>query len=97
MITGYSFIGGQGNTYGTFIIKLKDWGERRAREGPNSVMSFTVPSKMGVPSQDANVLIFAPPMIPGYSASNGFELNLQDKTGGDLDNFFGIAQQFLAS
>ena len=35
-------------------------------------------------------------MIPGYSATNGFELNLQDKTGGDLDKFFGIAQQFLA-
>ena len=56
--------------------------------------SLYVQSKMGV--SDANVLIFAPPMIPGYSATNGFELNLQDKTGGDLDKFFGIAQQFLA-
>ena len=27
-ILGYSFIAGQGNTYGTFIVKLKDWSER---------------------------------------------------------------------
>ena len=97
MITGYSFIAGQGNTYGTIIVKLKDWGERNGKKGQdlNSVIgSLYVQSKMGI--SDANVLIFAPPMIPGYSATNGFELNLQDKTGGDLDKFFGIAQQFLA-
>ena len=97
MITGYSFIAGQGNTYGTIIVKLKDWGERDGKKGQdlNSVIgSLYVQSKMGV--SDANVLILAPPMIPGYSATNGFELNLQDKTGGDLDKFFGIAQQFLA-
>ena len=97
MITGYSFIAGQGNTYGTIIVKLKDWGERDGKKGQdlNAVIgSLYVQSKMGV--SDANVLIFAPPMIPGYSATNGFELNLQDKTGGDLDKFFGIAQQFLA-
>ena len=97
MITGYSFIAGQGYTYGTIIVKLKDWGERDGKKGQdlNSVIgSLYVQSKMGV--SDANVLIFAPPMIPGYSATNGFELNLQDKTGGDLDKFFGIAQQFLA-
>lgn len=96
-ITGYSFIAGQGNTYGTIIVKLKDWAEREDIEKSdlNSVIgSLYVQAKMGI--SDANVLIFGPPMIPGYSLSNGFELNLQDKTGGDLDRFFGIANQFLA-
>lgn len=46
--------------------------------------------------KDARVLVFAPPMIPGYSVTNGFEFNLQDKTGGDLDRFYSIAQSFLA-
>ena len=31
-IVGYSFLSGQGNTYGTFIIKLKDWSERTTEE-----------------------------------------------------------------
>ena len=96
-ITGYSFIAGQGNTYGTIIVKLKDWAEREDIEKSdlNSVIgSLYVQAKMGI--SDANVLIFGPPMITGYSLSNGFELNLQDKTGGDLDRFFEIANQFLA-
>ena len=45
--------------------------------------------------KDARVLLFAPPMIPGYSLTNGFEFNLQDKTGGDLNEFFNITQNFL--
>ena len=45
--------------------------------------------------KDARVLLFAPPMIPGYSLTNGFEFNLQDKTGGNLNDFFDITQNFL--
>lgn len=93
-VTGYSFIAGQGSSYGTFIIKLKDWDERTKEQDINSVIgSLYVQANMAV--KDARVLLFAPPMIPGYSITNGFELNLQDKTGGDLDEFFGITQEFL--
>lgn len=41
-------------------------------------------------------MIFAPPMISGYSATNGFELQMQDRTGGDINQFFGVVQTFLA-
>lgn len=94
-ITGYSFMGGQGNSYGTSIIKLKDWSERQG-EGMSSddvVGVLTMQTRQLV--KDGQVMLFAPPMITGYGASNGFEFNLQDKTGGDLDRFFEVAQQFL--
>ena len=42
--------------------------------------------------KDAQVLFFTPPMIPGYSASSDIELNMQDKTGGELDRFFDISK-----
>ena len=95
-ITGYSFMGGQGNCYGTFIIKLKNWEERK-EEGmdANSVIGLLYMQTQAL-IKNAQVLIFAPPMIPGYSISNGFELNLQDKTGGSLDDFYAVAQDFLA-
>lgn len=96
-ITGYSFMGGQGNSYGTFIIKLKDWSERQG-EGMSSddvVGALTMQTRQLV--RDGQVMLFAPPMITGYGASNGFEFNLQDKTGGDLDRFFEVAQQFLGA
>ena len=35
-------------------------------------------------------------MISGYSMTNGFELKMQDKTGGNIDEFFAITQTFLA-
>ncbi len=35
-------------------------------------------------------------MITGYSVTNGFELKLQDKTGGDINQFFAVTQAFLA-
>lgn len=94
-VTGYSFIAGQGSSYGTFIIKLKNWSERGKGQDANSVIgTFYMQTQAAI--RDARVLLFAPPMIPGYSITNGFEFNLQDKTGGDLNKFYGIAQEFLA-
>ena len=37
-VTGYSFLAGQGNSYGTLIIKLKDWKERGKGEDANTVI-----------------------------------------------------------
>lgn len=45
--------------------------------------------------KDAQILAFAPPMIPGFSANNGVSMTLQDKTGGDLNTFFKVAQSYL--
>ena len=45
--------------------------------------------------KDAQILAFAPPMIPGFSANNGVSMTLQDKTGGDLDKFFSITKEYL--
>ena len=45
--------------------------------------------------KDASILAFAPPMIPGFSANSGVSLVMQDRTGGDLNKFFGIVQDYL--
>lgn len=96
MIDGYSFIAGAGPTYGTFIVKLKDWSKRdKKTESVDAIigMVYGMTSKL---ITDGRVIAFAPPMITGYSVTNGFELNMQDKTGGDINNFFAIVQNFLA-
>lgn len=46
--------------------------------------------------KDAQILAFGPPMIPGFSVSNGITMTLQDKTGGDLNKFFNITKSYLA-
>ena len=47
--------------------------------------------------KDGRVMFFQPPMITGYGTTNGFEIKLLDKTGGDLNNFFQIYQRFIAA
>lgn len=94
-IIGYSFLAGEGNTYGTFIIKLKDWSERTKEESAEAILGQLY-ARTGQQIKDGNVMIFQPPMISGYSVTSGFEFQLQDKTGGDINNFSQIAQDFLA-
>ena len=46
--------------------------------------------------KDAQILAFAPPMIPGFSANSGVSLVMQDRTGGSLSRFFEIVKDYLA-
>ena len=96
MINGYSFIAGQGATYGTFIVKLKDWSERSKAESSDAVIGqlYAMTSQL---IKDGRVVVFAPPMITGYSVTNGFEVKMQDKTGGDINEFFNVVQTFLGA
>ncbi len=95
MISGYSFIGGQGPSYGSFIVKLKDWDERSLKESSTVVFANLYLKSRDI-FKDAQVLFFQPPMVPGYGATNGFTFNLQDRTGGDINKFFEVSQSFLA-
>ena len=96
IISGYSFIGGQGPSYGSVIIKLKDWEERSMMQN-SDIIYATLFMRAQKIIKDAQVLFFAPPMIPGYSVSSDIELNMQDKTGGSLDHFFEVVNNYRAA
>ena len=96
VVSGFSFIGGTGPSYGSLIIKLKNWEERSTMQNANIVyISLYMRAQKII--KDAQVLFFTPPMIPGYSASSDIEMNMQDKTGGSLDRFFEVTQDFTAA
>ena len=96
IISGYSFIGGEGPSYGSVIIKLKDWEERSMMQN-SDIIYATLFMRAQKIIKDAQVLFFAPPMIPGYSVSSDIELNMQDKTGGSLDHFFEVVNNYRAA
>ena len=96
VISGFSFIGGQGPSYGSLIIKLKDWEDRSTMQN-STVVYATLFMRAQKIIKEAQVLFFAPPMLPGYSASSDIELNMQDKTGGDLNHFFEVVNQYTAA
>ena len=95
IISGFGFIGGQGPSYGSVIIKLKDWEERSLMQN-SDIIYATLFMRAQKVIKDAQVLFFAPPMIPGYSISSDIELNMQDKTGGDLNHFFDVVNAYTA-
>lgn len=95
IISGYGMTGGQGASYGSIMVKLKPWGERSMKENSQLLaIQFLLRSRDVI--KNAQVLFFQPPMIMGYGATNGFTFSLQDRTGGNLNKFFSVAQDFLA-
>lgn len=95
-ISGYGFIAGQGTSYGSFIIRLKDWNERPEK----SQSSNAVLGKLNMMLQsvkEAQVFAFQPGMIPGYGMGNAIDLKLQDRVGGDVQTFYRDAMQFLGA
>lgn len=95
-VAGYGLLSGQGNSFGMIIVKLKPWDERTAKEDQvqavvNQIYARTADIK------DATVFAIAPGMIPGYGMGNSLELNLQDRTGGDMATFYEAVIQFLGA
>lgn len=93
-LQGFNFIAGQGSDQATFIIKLKPFSERNMGQSAMAVLGMIY--KQTAQIKDAQILAFAPPMIPGFALSNGVSLVLQDKTGGDLNKFFQVTKAYLA-
>lgn len=93
-IVGYNFLAGQGSDQATFIIKLKPFSERNMGQSSMAVLGMIYKQTAAI--KDAQILAFAPPMIPGFSATNAITLSLEDKTGGDLNKFFKVTKEFLA-
>ena len=95
-VAGYGLISGQGTSYGTIIIRLKDWSERKGKEhSSDAVVSHLNGQFQAI--KEAQVFSFQPAMIPGYGMGNSLELNLQDMTGGELATFYEAAIQFLGA
>ena len=95
-VAGYGLISGQGTSYGTIIIRLKDWSERKGKEHSSDAVVSRLNGQFQA-IKEAQVFSFQPAMIPGYGMGNSHELNLQDMTGGELATFYEAAIQFLGA
>lgn len=83
---------GTGATYGTCLINLKDWNERK--ESVEEIMDLVTERTNHI--KDAKIEFFPPPAVPGYGNASGFELRLLDKTGsGDFKKMEEVVNQFI--
>lgn len=83
--TGYGMMSGTGSSCGMFNVKLLDWDLRKGKgDDIDSVMEEIYDLTSDITS--AKILVFTRGMIPGYGASGGFEIYVQDQKGGTIDN-----------
>ncbi|MDE5890680.1 MAG: efflux RND transporter permease subunit, partial [Bacteroidales bacterium] len=95
-VSGYGMISGSGAPYAQIILRLKDWEFRKKREEKVDALIGQVMARTA-DIKDAKIIPMAPPVITGYGTTNGFEMHLQDKNGGDVNDFFGVAMQFIGA
>ena len=94
--TGYSMISGIGTSFGMFVLKMKNWSDRSGAEHSADAVLGRLNGALHT-VRDAKSFAFAPPMIMGYGNSNGFEVHLQDRAGGDISALEDVCGQFIGA
>nr|WP_315028910.1 efflux RND transporter permease subunit [uncultured Chryseobacterium sp.] len=91
-LAGYSIVTEiAGSSYGMAMINLKDWKQRNI--SVNDLITKLSEKTKGI--ADAQIEIFAPPTVPGFGNTSGFELRLLDRTGGTIENTDKITKNFV--
>ncbi|MDJ1496347.1 efflux RND transporter permease subunit [Cytophagaceae bacterium DM2B3-1] len=95
-VTGRGMISGTGSNYGMVIMRLKNWDQRKDKgQAVQALVGQLFGKTSGI--KEARIIFFAPPTIQGFGTTNGFEFQLQDKTGGDVANLYKVGQNFIAA
>lgn len=93
---GSDFFSGKGSSYAVQYVKLKHWNERKA-EGEDSQSIVQELFEKTAHIKGANIVFFAAPTLQGFGNNSGFELQMQDKTGGDYKRFEQVMETFVTA
>ena len=95
LVSGYGLISSNGSSYASLIIRLKNWDDRPGFE--HYIDAIIYRFYLDCQSiKNAQVLPFQMPQIPGYGTSNSIDLQVQDKSDGDMSQFGEQTNAFLA-
>jgi len=91
-LAGFSLLtDGSGASYGTGIITLKPWEERK--ETVDELTEIIREKTKGI--KEASIQFFPPPAVPGFGNASGFEFRIQDRSGsGDLQKLAAVSNDF---
>jgi HAE1 family hydrophobic/amphiphilic exporter-1 len=98
----YSLIAGNSNNFeqsssnGNFTLKLKKWGERKGKgDDVQSIVDEIYRCTADI--ANAKIQVNTQNMLPGFGRINGFELHIQDKHGGTIDELFDYTNRLIAA
>lgn len=90
-MSGVNFLAGLGSANGALIIKLVPWKERDF--DVNKVAKIMTEKTSHI--QNAKFMFFGMPTLQGFGLSPGVEMQLQDRTGGDIHKFYDLTTRFI--
>jgi HAE1 family hydrophobic/amphiphilic exporter-1 len=98
----YSLIAGNSNNFeqsssnGNFTLKLKKWGERKGKgDDVQSIVEEIYRRTADI--ANAKIQVNTQNMLPGFGRINGFELHIQDKHGGTIDELLSYTNRLIAA
>lgn len=91
-ITGANFMSGIGSSYGTVVIKMESWGDRKL--STNEVTAMLTMQTREI--QDATFFFMSVPTLQGFGIGAGVEMQLQDRMDGDIHDFYNITTNYVA-
>ena len=98
----YSLIAGNSNSFeqsssnGNFTLKLKKWGERKGKgDDVQSIVDEIYRRTADI--ANAKIQVNTQNMLPGFGRINGFELHIQDKHGGTIDELLSQTNRLIAA
>lgn len=81
----------------TIFCQLRPWDQREKKSQQIFAVIARIQKKLAR-YKEANVVVIAPPAIPGLGSSAGFTFILEEKeAGGDIKNFEKVLQSFIAA
>lgn len=93
---GRGMISGSGTNYGMVIVKLRPWAERK-KKGQDIQSIIGKLSEKTRSIREARIIFFAPPTIRGFGTSDGFEFQLQDRSGQEISAFAEVGEDLIAA
>ncbi|HLR00476.1 MAG TPA: efflux RND transporter permease subunit [Sphingobacterium sp.] len=93
---GRGMISGSGTNYGMVIVKLRPWEERK-KKGQDIQSIIGKLSEKTNSIREARIIFFAPPTIRGFGTSDGFEFQLQDRSGQEISTFAEVGEDLIAA
>jgi HAE1 family hydrophobic/amphiphilic exporter-1 len=97
-ISGLNVVSGATKTNsGTLFCQLKPWDERKSKSEQISALMAHMQSKFAA-IREANIIVIAPPAIPGLGATGGFTFELQQReSNDDVKTFERNVNAFMAA
>ena len=96
LVAGNSVGFDQSSSSGNFTLKLKTWDQRKGKDDDVQAVMEEI-YRRTADIGNAKIQVNTQAMIPGFGRVNGFELYVQDKKGGTMEDLLSYTNRLIAA